>query len=653
MKNHRLFAALCLMFMGLPALAQDWKPIDPSQLSLKTSLVEKDADAEVLLWEVYVDDSSGENTTFTHFLRIKIFNERGQASQGKIDITYLNSSTKIQDLAGRTIKPDGTIIELKKDAVFDREVIKVGKFSFKAKSFAMPGLEPGAIIEYRYREVSERGANYLKLQFQREIPVQVVRYYLKPYAYPTYMMRALTFHAPTPAFVADGKGYQRVEMVNLPAFHEEPQMLPSDEVRTWMLIYYAPFISLSPASYWKDLAIRMHEAQKDELKVNDEIRRAAAEAIGEARTPEQRLERLFDFCRLRIKNTQDDALGLTADQRKKLKDNKTPSDTLKRGYGTGWEIDCLFAALASAAGFESRFTRVTNRSRKFFDQAFANDYFLDSYNVAVKVGETWRLFDPASAYVPFGMLHWQEEGVQTLIIDPKAPTFILSPISPAERSRKKRTAELRLLEDGTLEGEARIEYTGHFAVEMKEEHDEESPEQREEKLTGVIKKSLSGAQISEIRIESATDPIKPVVHSYKVRVPGYAARTGKRLFLPVAFFQQGAGPLFPSADRQNDVYFHFPWTEEDEVSIKLPEGYGLDNPEAPASIKLGNVGNYDVKLSVTKDGQTLIFTRNFRFTALIFAKASYPNLKRAFDSIHQEDNRTITLKQGAVAAVKQ
>ncbi|HKX26061.1 MAG TPA: hypothetical protein VJ302_00075 [Blastocatellia bacterium] len=50
------------------------------------------------------------------------------------------------------------------------------------------------------------------------------------------------------------------------------------------------------------------------------------------------------------------------------------------------------------------------RDHKFFDPNFTDDYFMDAYNVAVKIGEPWRFFDPAHLYAPFGMLRWQEEG---------------------------------------------------------------------------------------------------------------------------------------------------------------------------------------------------------------------------------------------------
>jgi len=273
--------------------------------------------------------------------------------------------------------------------------------------------------------------------------------------------------------------------------------------------------------------------------------------------------------------------------------------------------------------------------------------------VAVKVGDNWKFVDPSSNYVPFGMLRWQQEGQQALLADPKDPVFVKTPISPAESSMEKRTAKLRLSEDGTLDGEVRIEYTGHMAVEKKEDYDEESPAEREKRMHAALAKRISNAEIAEVKFENVTDPFKPIVISYKVRVQGYAERTGKRLFLQPDFFKKGVGPLFPTSERKHDVYFYYPWAEEDDIEIELPADYALDNAEAPGDLVFGDLGHLKVKIAVSTDQRALSYKRQFRFTGMIFPKDAYPNLKRAFDAVHQVDNHTITLKQGAAAAPKQ
>ncbi|HKR59106.1 MAG TPA: DUF3857 domain-containing protein, partial [Pyrinomonadaceae bacterium] len=530
----------------------DWRPIDPAALAMKGALVEKDADAEALFWEVkLLDEVEGgtPRTVLKHYVRIKVFTERGREAQSKIDIPYL-SNWRVQDIAARTVKPDGTIVELKKSDVLERTIEKMNGVKVKAKSFAMPGVEPGAIIEYRWKEVrNDQLASYIRLYFQRDVPVHLVKYYLKPLSLPgfTFGMRAQTFNGSTTPFEKEKDGYYSVTMSNVPAFREEPRMPPEDSVRPWMLVYYSEETNLQGDAFWTSYGKKIYESYKSRMKPNDEVKQAIPAIIGEAGTPEAKLERLFEFCRSKIRNINDDASGLTTEQREKLKESKSPAETLKRGMGTGRDIDLLFASMAIAAGFEARVVNLADRSDIFLDRGFADEYFIQAYDIAVKVGDDWRFYDPASTYVPHGMLRWQEEGQEALLSDPKQPTWIHTPMSPPTASKVKRTADLILSDDGTLEGDARIEYFGHMGVERKEWDDDDSPTQREETLRESVQSRMSTAEISNIRIENITDPIKPFMYAYHIRIPGYAQRTGKRLFFEPAFFQHGVGPLFPAS----------------------------------------------------------------------------------------------------------
>jgi hypothetical protein len=531
------------VFLLLPAavfaLGDDWRPLDPADLALKSAVVEKDADAEAILWEVRVADEAENGTprtVLTHYIKIKIFTERGRESQSKIDIPYLDNWS-IRDIAARTIKPDGTITEIKKEDILERVIVKEGGRKIKAKSFAMAGVEPGSIIEYRWKEVrNERLANYIRLYFQRDVPVQTVRYYIKPLSLPDfpYAMRVNMFHAQPSPFVKDKNGFHTTTLTNVPAFREEPRMPPEDSVRPWMLVYYSEDRKVTGEKFWKEFGKTAYERNKALTKVGDEVKQAAATAIGDATDPEQKIQRLFEFSRSKIKNINDDASGLTTEQRAKLKDNKSPADTLKRGMGTGTDIDMLFASLATAAGFDARIINLSDRSDNFFDKTFADDYFIQTFDIAVRLGEEWRFFDPASTHVPYGMLRWQEESQEAILSDPKEPVWVRTPLSAPEKSVQKRFARLRLNEDGTLEGDISVEYYGHLAVERKEWDDDDSVAQREETLRDNVKARMSNAQVTDIRIEGVSDPLKPYVTKYHIQVPGYAQRTVyARLYLRV------------------------------------------------------------------------------------------------------------------------
>jgi hypothetical protein len=272
---HRYFRSLlilCCLFFAATTRAlggSDWKPIDSADLALKAPVVEKDADAEALFWEVHVaDEVDGDmpRTVMNHYIRIKIFTERGRESQSKIDIEYLGNWS-IKDIAARTIKPDGSILEIKKEDVFDRTIVKTSGRKIKAKSFAMPGVEPGAIIEYRWREVhNDDLANYVPLELQLDIPVQVVKYYIKPLQSPyfPYGMRVRSFQFGFDKFTKEKDGFYSVSMTKVPAFREEPRMPPEKSVRPWLLIWKTR--SSMPNSFGRIMARRFTRRTRGERR---------------------------------------------------------------------------------------------------------------------------------------------------------------------------------------------------------------------------------------------------------------------------------------------------------------------------------------------------------------------------------------------------
>ncbi len=648
-----LIVVICLgLFISVTAFADEWKPIDPSDLNLKAPVVEKDADAEAIFWEVRIDDSQPDELVLKNYVRIKVFTDRGKESQSKIDISYLGS-TRIRDVAARVIRPDGSIVELKKEDIFDRTIVKASGVKYKSKSFALPAVEPGVIIEYRWQEIYPGGsADGLRLQFQRDIPVQQVSYYLKPFQAMAYN----TFHMPEAKFVKDKNDFFKMSMTNLPAYHEEPRMPPEAQVRAWVFLFSSDQPKVDADKFWKNFGRAYYDRTKDALKVSDDVKSTVAQVVGDAKTPTEKLQRIYDFCRTKIKNASDDASTMSDEDKKKALSNKTPSDTLKRGFGAGYDIDMLFGAMAKAAGFDVRPALSGNRGDLFFDPSAANVKLLGSSFIAVKVGEDWQYFSPSEMYTEFGMLGWPEEDQQALIADPKEPFWTKIPLSGPEKSLEKRTGKFRLNEDGTLEGDVRIEYTGHLGFDKKEYNDDDSPDQREKTLVDNVKSHMSTAELSEIKVENVSDPLKPFTYAYHVRVPGYAQRTGKRLFVQPDYFDHGVAALFSTSNRRNDVYFHYPWSELDHLTIDLPQGFELDSPDVPAPITgalTQGICEEKIKIAITTDKQTLVYDRSFFFGGgggISFPLASYAGLKQLFDRIYQNRNHTITLKQAAAAA---
>ena len=642
----------------------NWKPVSPAELAMKEPTIEKDADAEALLWDVYVagEEIGGQyQTVLQHYLRIKIFTERGSEQFSKVDIPFFkfrSYNVKIKDIAARTIKPDGSIVELKPEDIFEREIVKSDGVRIKAKSFAVPAIAPGAIIEYRWRETRGIVSYHQKLEFAREIPIHLVQYHVKPVPDADYRLHGQPFNGKNTPFTREKDGYYVTTMTDVPSFKEEPQMPSESAVRPWLLLYYTPETAKTePAKFWKEHSKTVYETHKSLMKVSGSITETTAQVVGDAATPEQKVERIFNFVRSKVKNIYDDSLNLSSEQLKNIKANKTPADTLERGQGNGHDINMLFAAMTSAAGLETHVAELAPHTVGNFNINFPDDYFMQTEDIAIKINDQWKFYDPASKYVPFGMLVWQEEGSPALVSDPKETVFVETPISAPEKSMEKRSGKFKLLEDGTLEGAVRLEYTGNIAAYHKEYNDDDAPQKREETLKNLVKANILGsAEISNIQIQNVDDPDKPFVYAFKITVPGYAARTGKRLFIQPNVFERSAKPVFETNSRRYDIQFSYPYSEQDDITIELPAGFNLESADAPANVEDGQqISSDKISIAITKDGKTLIYKRKFFFGNKglpSFQAKGYPVLKKLFEAFNKADTHLLTLKQDAPTASK-
>jgi len=645
MIRHLSVLVISSFFLISIAAASDWRPVEPELLSQKAPVVEKDADVEGIFWDVKVKEWNRSQIVEENYIRLKVFTEQGKGKIGNVDIPY-SEDTEIEGIEARTIKPDGSIVELKKNEIFERTLVSTKEFKVKAKSFAIPAIEPGVVVEYRWKEI--KGIRYYsRYPLQLTFPVQTISYHLQ--LIHTYLsMKTATFNCPQIALVKESKEVYGFTLHNVPAFREEPQMPPDDTLRAFLLVFYSSDTTNDPEKYWDSFGKDRYQLDRKRLQPDDEVKKTAAQVTNGISEPNEKISKLFQFVRSRIININDDTSHLSEKQRKDALEQRDYSDILKKGMGFSADIRRLFGSLAIAAGFDARLVYTGDRADIFFNPSYADDYFLSRTVVAVRIGDEWKFFDPANAYLPMGMLYWGEEGNSVLLTDDKKPVFLKTPVSETGKSIQKRSAQLSLREDGSLEGDVVMEYSGHHGAEKKENNDDDSPTERETTLKKLIKDQFNSTEITTIQIENITDRDKPFIYRFHIRVVDYAQRTGKRLFFQPAFFQKGVKPIFPTSQRKYPVYFHFPWSEYDEVQITLPSGYELESPEGLHPITSGTVAGYELRLFISNDRKTLTCRRSFFFGGndrILFEAKEYPALKSFFDAINEADNHTLTLKQ--------
>jgi hypothetical protein len=649
-----------LLFLVVGAAQAQWRPVTAEDLAAKPPASDPNADAVALFRDVRV---LNEAATFGYphnvihdYMRLKIFTARGRDKYATVQIPFWGK-TVISNVAGRTVKPDGSIIELKKEDVFEKVIEKrKGGPKTQTISFALPAVEPGSIIEYRYtKNVGEFISRYLPLELQEDVPVREVDIHIKPVTgqwvkWPT--MRFLPFGCKVEDARAEGAGFSGFVVRDLPAFHQEPFSPPAFYSKQWVLFYYEDNDQSDPARFWSTLARKRYDQYSPEIKIDKEVRQIANEETTGANTDVAKVDRLFEYCRKNLKDVH--GIDITTEERDKAKENHNSTNTLRNREGTLSDLNVAFIALATAAGYEAHLAQLPDRSQVFFDPRICSGFFLQNTAVAVKIRDSWRFYTFADPWAPPGQLPWQEQGVKALIESKDGGAFADTPLLSADNSAVQRIGTFTLSPDGTFEGDIREIFIGNKAAEFRHQFALANDAEREAIFRDEMKHRFSDFELSNIKFTLSSDLKLGVGVTYHVKVPKYCERTGKRLFVKPGFFSSGHQSRFVETDRKLPVYFPYPWSESDYVELQLPEGFRLDHPDAPAPIKSAPVVTYSVSMAVTKSNK-LIYQRQLMFggnSVPLFEAANYAVVKKIFDHIHESDDHIVTLKSEAPGATE-
>jgi len=144
------------LLAGVLALPQakagiGFQPVSPDELKMTSEPLAPGAPAIILYRQVDRDDNPRTGHEDNYF-RIKILTEEGR-KHADIEIPFVKGENDVVNVKGRTIRPDGVIVDFD-GKVFEKEIVKarVGgrQRKYLAKTFSLPGVQVGSVIEYFY-----------------------------------------------------------------------------------------------------------------------------------------------------------------------------------------------------------------------------------------------------------------------------------------------------------------------------------------------------------------------------------------------------------------------------------------------------------------------------------------------------------------------
>ena len=639
--------ALATVYPSSSWAGTGFQPVNPEELKMTGDPKAPGAPAIILYRQVDRDDN-GRTSHEDNYYRVKILTEEGR-KYADVEIPFAKGRNDVSGIRARTIKPDGSIRDFD-GKVFEKTIEKSRGSKYLAKTFSLPEVQPGSIIEYYYSYDLEEGiifdSNWILTD---ELFTKSAKFSLKPYRNFNLRWTSNSLPAGTSMPKEGPDHIVRLEAHDIPAFQREDFMPPENEVKSRVNFIYSQDFPESDANrFWKQVGKKKNGALEGFLGKRKAMEEAVGQIVSPNDAPEVKLRKIYDRVQ-KIRNTSYEIRKTEQEaQRDKEKSATNVEEVWKRGYGDGLQLTWLYLALVRAAGFEAYGCWVSDRRQYFFTPVTMQPEKLDANVVLVKLNGKDLYFDPGAEFTPFGLLIWTETGTPGLRLDGDGGTWITTTLPESAESQILRNAKLKLSDTGDLEGKLTVTYTGLEGMYRRLEVRNEDEVERKKFLEDELKEQIPVA--AELELTNKPDWASsetPLVAELEVKIPGWVSSAGKRAVLPVGFFAAEEKRVFEHAQRVHPIYFEYPHEKIDDVTIELPTGWQVSSVPAPQT-KDAKVVLYDLKMESSNG--TVRVTRKLNIDLLILEQKYYAALRNFFQTVRTGDEEQILLQPGTASA---
>jgi Domain of Unknown Function with PDB structure (DUF3857) len=629
----------------------DFQPVSQEELKMTSEPLAPGAPAVILFRQLERNDDR-DTAHEDNYFRIKILTEQGR-KYADVEIPIYRDVGKIVNIHARSIRPDGSITNFD-GKVFEKPLVKARGLKYMAKVFTIPDIQIGSIIEYYYTIDFRFVSSSSHWIMSQELFTKSARFSLKPYqnSYNPYSLR-WTWQGLPPGTDQPRQGPDRIvrlEANNIPAFQPEDYMPPENELKARVDFFYSdePFEQDS-TKFWMRVGKKFNDQVDKFIDKRKAMEKAVSEIIAPTDAPAVKLQKIYARVQ-QLRNTTYEVEKTEQEQKREhVKEAANVEDIWKNGYGDRFQLTWLFLALARAAGFEAYSVAVSDRNNYFFYHSLSFDpNKFTSAVVLVKLNGNDIYCDPGAAFTPFGLLPWEETGVEGLRLDKNGGIWIQTTLPESSSSRIQRAAHLALSETGDLEGNLTVTFSGLEAVRRRVEERDRDEADRKRCLEEQAREYVPAA----IEIELTTQPdwkssSTPLVAEFHLKIPGWVAGSGRRAMLPVGIFSATEKNVFEHANRVYPIYFEFPFEKDDDITISLPLGWVVGSVPKIASVDKDPV---IYTLKIDKADNALHITRKLSVDMLLLGTKYYPALRNFFQAVRTGDDEQVVLEPvGATA----
>jgi len=314
----------------------------------------------------------------------------------------------------------------------------------------------------------------------------------------------------------------------------------------------------------------------------------------------------------------------------------------ERGYGDCKALTNYLQALLAEAGIESHPALIRSGvdAPAILDE-FPSNQFNHVVLNAPNVGEDGLWLEATSQTMPFAHLGASTQDRHALLVTSEGGTLVRTPRPSPAANRQMRRARVTLKPSGDATAKVTTTYAGNRQDRVRRALADKTGRDRNKWLRNTL--DVSSLRILRADYSDADAHRTELTLPVKLELPGYAARTGNRLFVkPNLMGRWTQVPPPMEQPRTEPVeYFPYPFADTDSIVFVPPEGYTVEALPDPVRID-APFGSYRADVTQRPDG-TLAYRRHFRISETTLPPEQYDRLRTFLGRIAQADRAQMVL----------
>lgn len=593
---------ITLLFSGNANAQNPWLKWQPSPVLHTVKEENKTASAVILedaRYHQYKTDSKQQMFVITEHRRlIKVNDDNGVESFNKIYV-YKSKNAEVEKIIARVILPDGKVIALPENKIFDVE--EEGR---PYKKFAMEGIEKGSEIEYYTRikyPVYTFGIEYFSMN---GTPVERARFALSVPEHLVFDVKGYNGFNVRKDTVLDQMRIIYADGSDIPDIAEEKYSSRDPYLTNvqYKLSYNLAKDKNVRINTWSELGknvyFNYHSFSEKEVNALDNFKKKISFPSGA--DAHAKISAIEDYIKNNI-NIEEGTIGEDGDKIERI---------VKSKIAGHFGITRLMIGVFERSGLNPQLVFPSKRNEIPLDEDFENFRLVD--DVMLQFPETGMFLDPVDPAIRYPFVNPLWAGTKGIFIRSTSigdfktalAEFDSIPIMPYESSATNLEIQMKLNNSGdTMVMKSKQILTGYSASSYRPIFAFVEKEKINDILKDIIRNVGKSDSITNIRFENAamTDGAKnlPLNIIGEIKSADILEKAGNSLLVKIGDVIGTQAQMYQEKKRQLPIQIQYPHALDRKIVFDLPEGYRLKNAD-------------DLKFNVTDGAKSMGFISSYK-----------------------------------------